>query len=98
MTAVLQTLGQSDLTLRVGLTLIHALWQGLVAALVLALALRWIRSAAANTRHAIACVALLATLAAPAITFWRLGRPMPPIHDEPAIIVSAEAGAGTAKT
>ncbi len=83
MSVMFHPLTHSDLTQRVGLTLAHALWQGLVAALLLGVILRWMRSAAASTRHAVACGALLVALVAPMVTFYHLGRSLPPIEDAP---------------
>ncbi len=61
-------------TERLGWTLLHFLWQGILAAALYALA----RALAggrisARGRYAIACVSLLAMTAAPAVTYWWLG-------------------------
>src|SRR5690242_16505398 len=53
-----------------GWTLFHSLWQGALAALALAFALGVLRSS--RTRYAAACLALLAVLAAFALTFARV--------------------------
>src|SRR6185503_16666467 len=59
---------------RLGWTLLHFLWQGiLVAALyVLARAIAGSRISARG-RYALACASLLAMTAAPAVTYWWLG-------------------------
>ncbi|HKB12650.1 MAG TPA: hypothetical protein VKD69_18435, partial [Vicinamibacterales bacterium] len=59
MTPLLQTAGW---------TLIHFVWQGAAIALVMATALRLLRDRSANARYLIACVGLVAMLAAPALT------------------------------
>jgi beta-lactamase regulating signal transducer with metallopeptidase domain len=61
-------------TERLGWTLLHFLWQGILVAALYALA----RALAdgrmlARSRYAIACAALLAMTAAPAVTYWWLG-------------------------
>jgi beta-lactamase regulating signal transducer with metallopeptidase domain len=61
-------------TERLGWTLLHFLWQGILVAALYALA----RALAggrlsARGRYAIACAALLAMTAAPAVTYWWLG-------------------------
>lgn len=52
-----------------GWTIFHSLWEGAVAALVLAVALSVIRSS--RVRYCAACIALLAIVAAFAVTLWR---------------------------
>jgi beta-lactamase regulating signal transducer with metallopeptidase domain len=70
------TLLNHPLTDRLGWTLLHFLWQGLLVAALYALA----RALAggrlsARGRYAMACAALLAMTAAPAVTYWWLGTP-----------------------
>ena len=48
--------------------LLHFLWQGVVLGLFAALALALLRNARPQARYAVACVALLACVAWPAIT------------------------------
>lgn len=54
-----------------GLTLLHALWQGLLIGALAAMALRALRHASAQARYATACAALAACVAWPALTLWR---------------------------
>jgi hypothetical protein len=68
------TLLNQPWTERLGWTLLHFLWQGILVAALYALA----RALAggrisARGRYAIACAALLAMFAAPAVTYWWLG-------------------------
>jgi bla regulator protein blaR1 len=68
------TLLNQPWTARLGWTLLHFLWQGILVAALYALA----RALAggrmsARGRYAIACAALLAMTAAPAVTYWWLG-------------------------
>lgn len=63
----LELLIPETLVLRLGWTLLHFLWQGAVAAALLALLLPMLRSA--SGRYVAAGLALLAMAAAPAITF-----------------------------
>jgi beta-lactamase regulating signal transducer with metallopeptidase domain len=61
-------------TERLGWTLLNFLWQGILVAALYALA-RTLAGGriSARGRYAIACASLLAMIAAPAITYWRLG-------------------------
>src|SRR3954462_8435700 len=68
------TLLNQPLTERLGWTLLHFLWQGILVAALYALA----RAVAggrisARGRYAIACASLSAITAAPALTYWWLG-------------------------
>jgi beta-lactamase regulating signal transducer with metallopeptidase domain len=68
------TLLDQPWTERLGWTLVHFLWQGILVAALYALA----RAAAggrmsARGRYAMACAALLAMTASPALTYWWLG-------------------------
>jgi hypothetical protein len=68
------TLLNQPWTERLGWTLLHFLWQGILVAALYALA----RALAggrisARGRYAIACASLLAMSAAPAVTYWWLG-------------------------
>jgi beta-lactamase regulating signal transducer with metallopeptidase domain len=58
-----------------GWTLVSFLWQGAVIGAAAAVALRLARRATASTRYAIACAALGAMLATPAMTAWWLQSP-----------------------
>jgi len=55
------------MTARLGLALLHFLWQGACIAAVYAIARTWMRSAQA--RYGLACIALAAMVAAPVVTF-----------------------------
>ena len=52
----------------IGWTLIHFFWQGALLAIAAQGTLRSCRNRSANTRYAIACVALAAMLAAPIVS------------------------------
>ena len=78
------TLLNQPWTERLGWTLLHFLWQGILVAAIYALA----RALAggrmsARGRYAMACAALLAMTAVPAVTYWWLGAsgPTAPIGD-----------------
>ena len=60
-----------------GLTLLHALWQGLVIGALAAIALRALHRASAQARYATACAALAACVAWPALTLWRFAATTP---------------------
>ncbi|QSQ21228.1 M56 family metallopeptidase [Pyxidicoccus parkwayensis] len=55
----------------VGWALLHSLWQGALVALLLAVALATVGRRAANARYALACGALVLSLALPAVAGWR---------------------------
>ncbi|RYZ40500.1 MAG: energy transducer TonB [Myxococcaceae bacterium] len=55
----------------VGWALVHLLWQGVLVAVALALALRWVGGRSANLRYALACGAMGILLALPVATAWR---------------------------
>lgn len=75
------------MTARLGLTLLHFLWQGAAIAAIYALARTWTRTA--RSRYALACIALAAMTIVPVITFMLSGRteatPAKPAH---AVIVA----------
>src|ERR1039458_8741237 len=63
---------------RLGSTLIHFLWQGVLIAVVYAAARRWTaRTSGPNIRYILACAALAVMAAAPVLT-WILLRPPAP--------------------
>jgi GWxTD domain-containing protein len=66
----LETLVQTPLAKALGWTLFHSLWEGALAALVLAAALLVFRSP--RVRYACACLAMLSVLAAFAVTLSRV--------------------------
>jgi uncharacterized protein (TIGR03435 family) len=56
---------------RLGLTLLHFLWQGVAIAAIYAAARRWSARSSADARYILACAALMAMAAAPVVT-WSL--------------------------
>ena len=60
-----------------GWTLVHFAWQGAAIAAVAAAALRLLRRGSPQARYVLACVALAAMLASPAVTATRLLSPTP---------------------
>ncbi|SIO67259.1 Signal transducer regulating beta-lactamase production, contains metallopeptidase domain [Singulisphaera sp. GP187] len=77
----------------IGLALLHSLWQCAVIVLVLAVMLRWMRHAAAQTRYLAASAALIAMVALPAVTAGRIG-----LADRPVNRVGSVAAIGASKT
>jgi len=61
-----------------GWTLVHFLWQGAAIAAAAAIGLRLLRRGSPQARYVLACVALAAMLASPAVTAARLLSPTPP--------------------
>jgi len=74
MTAInlLQSSMAHTITEALGWTLVHFLWQGTLVAIVLWCALALMARRAVETRYGAACVALLAMVALPVVTFVRL--------------------------
>src|SRR3954462_15978688 len=68
------TLLNQPWTERLGWTLLHFLWQGILVAALYALARAVAgRRSSARGRYAMACALLSAITAAPALTYWWLG-------------------------
>jgi beta-lactamase regulating signal transducer with metallopeptidase domain len=73
------TLLNQPWTERLGWTLLHFLWQGILVAALYGLAATLAGGRlSARGRYAIACVSLLAMTAAPAVTYWWLGDSVQP--------------------
>jgi uncharacterized protein (TIGR03435 family) len=71
----LQSLSSQPWVERLGWTLVHFLWQGVLIAALYAIVRRWIaNSPRPNTRYLFACAALAAMMAAPLVT-WGLMSP-----------------------
>ncbi|RKH34126.1 M56 family metallopeptidase [Corallococcus sicarius] len=75
----------------VGWALLHLMWQGVLVAAALALALRWVGGRSANLRYALACGALGIMLALPVATAWRHASRA--VEDRPARTESFERSA-----
>ncbi len=71
------------------LALLHFLWQGVLLAAGLALALRRLRNATASDRHALACTTLALMAIAPLVTFWVLCSTGPSIASSAAVVAPA---------
>ena len=71
---------------RLGLTLLHFLWQGTAVAIALAFVLQWLRTAGANSRYVAALVALVLMAAMPVATFLLVKPP----------VVASDVGSETA--
>jgi uncharacterized protein (TIGR03435 family) len=71
----MQTLFSQPWVERLGMTLLHFLWQGLLIAILYAAARRFLsRASSPQTRYLLACGALAAMMAAPLVT-WKFLRP-----------------------
>jgi uncharacterized protein (TIGR03435 family) len=80
---------------RLGWTLVHFLWQGVViSALYAAARIRIANSSRPNTRYILACVALAAMIAAPLVT-WGLMRPSDAIRVSASLISHVPVTAAT---
>lgn len=60
---------------RLGWALLHFLWQGLIVAVLLAVALRLLRRSSASVRYVLACAALGLLAALPVLTTWLMPVP-----------------------
>src|ERR1041384_2306897 len=73
--SIMQILVSQPWVERLGMTLLHFLWQGLFIAILYAAARQIMaRTSRPQTRHLFACGALAAMMAAPLVT-WELMRP-----------------------
>src|SRR5215471_3365578 len=80
---------------RLGMTLLHFLWQGLLIAILYAAARRIVlRTSSPQTRYLFACGALAAMLAAPLVT-WELTQPSQAAAEAMYRIRSTPAAAST---
>ncbi len=87
----LQVLVHTPLAGALGWTIFHSLWEGAVAALVLAIMLSAIRSS--RGRYYAACIALLAIVAAFGVTLWRF---MPDGAGVQTVVIRSFAKTGSA--
>ncbi len=95
---ILQILIAQPSVERLGMTLLHFLWQGLVIAILYAAARRILaRTSRPRTRYLLACGALAAMMAAPLVT-CELLRPSPASPDAMYRIQSTPAAASTTGT
>lgn len=78
---------------RLGLTLLHFLWQGAVAAVMLAVALRMLRKRSANVRYGVAVCSLALLAALPVMTFLWVEAPTTPVIDAPKTVGEAPGAA-----
>jgi uncharacterized protein (TIGR03435 family) len=75
---VILVISTKTLTERLGWALVHFLWQGaVIAALYLMVRAPFTRPERAGVRYVLACLALLAMIAAPAVTLISSGAPRP---------------------
>jgi bla regulator protein BlaR1 len=89
---VINWLADQSLIERLGWTLMHSLWQGVVFAALLAVILRAMRSAPASMRYTTACAAMALMVFAAAATFGLLKRAPAPA---PEARVTAALGMGS---
>ena len=87
MTAIEQILSQ-PWSQRLGWSLVHFLWQGLVVAAALSAAMAALRRRSANLRYAVACMGLVIMVAAPVVTLCLL--PTGPPQEGPAASTGQE--------
>ena len=99
---VVRDLLGSGAAYRLGWTLLHFTWQGLLIAAALALTLRAMRHRSPNARYIAACAALALTAVAPVVTFTLLPGPTPvaarPDRDPVAANTASESPARTTAT
>ncbi len=75
---LLNLIEASDVVYRLGWTLLHVIWLGAAAGLLLAAALRLMKSRSSEARYAVACAALVAVLAVSVGTFFVVPAPERP--------------------
>ena len=77
---------------RLGWALLHSLWQGALIALVLAVALHWLRRNRAATRHAVCLFAMMLLAASVAGTAWRIRPASAAAHGSRPLVENAARG------
>ena len=75
-----------------GRTLLHFLWQGAGIAAIAFVLLFWLRNRAPQTRYVVACIALVAMVAAPLVTTTVLSRSVATTASHPLIPVPYQSG------
>jgi beta-lactamase regulating signal transducer with metallopeptidase domain len=88
----LATLVDPTLVERLGWTLVHSLWQGVLIAAVSGILFFALRGARAHTRYLVACASLMLVVASAAITFSMIA----PAPDSPEAASTVEAAPSTA--
>ncbi len=74
----IQTLATQPWVERLGITLLHSLWQGALVVTIYAVARKWgTRTLGSNGRYVLACAALTAMAIAPGVTWMLLREPAP---------------------
>lgn len=73
----LENILSEPLIYRLGWVLVHFIWQGVVAAILLAVALQILRRRSANVRYVAACISLLLMAVLPALTLTKTSAPTP---------------------
>ena len=80
----LQSFLEAENIQRIGWTLIHFLWQGLVSGIVIAVLLRRTKQSSANVRYRIAILAMYFMISMPLVTFKLV------TIDKPGVLENAE--------
>jgi len=73
----LENILSQEVVHKLGWTLLHSLWQGGVAALLLVVLLRVLRKSSANLRYVVACLGLALITLLPVLTFYVVPAPVP---------------------
>ncbi len=71
----LQTFLENPVVDRLGWTLLHFLWQGILAAILAGFVFHRLRRASSNARYGFGLLAMCVLAACPMITFWPAGWP-----------------------
>ena len=77
-----------------GWTLVHFLWQGAVIAAIAGILLSMLRDRSPQTRYMLACISLVAMIAAPLVTVAALSRSIAAAESRAALPVPLQAGPG----
>ncbi|MEE9141080.1 MAG: M56 family metallopeptidase, partial [Gammaproteobacteria bacterium] len=86
----LQTLLQNPVVDRLGWTLLHFLWQGILAAILAGFVFHRLRRASSNARYGFGLLAMCALAVCPMITFWSIGPNSPAPLERGIPIVAAD--------
>jgi len=84
---MLENILSREVVHKLGWTLLHSLWQGVVVLLLLVVLLRVLRKSSANLRYVFACLGLVMVVLLPVVTFYLVPVPAPDVESVPGFSV-----------
>ncbi|HUS72120.1 MAG TPA: M56 family metallopeptidase, partial [Sedimentisphaerales bacterium] len=74
---ILENILSQEVVKKLGWTLLHSVWQGIVVVLLLAVLLRVLRKSSASLRYVVACLGLAVIVLLPVVTFYVIPASIP---------------------